>query len=93
MLLPFGGVWLGVKIRFDFWVRCVAGCAERGYFRASHLGGRRCFYRLGVCGWVLKFAFVFGCVAWLAASREATLGRRFSEGVVASKVWGCVGGC
>ena len=51
----------------------MAGCVERGSFRASRLGGResgsfrasrlggrRCFYRLGVCGWVLNFAFGFG---------------------------------
>ncbi len=48
MLLPFGGVWLGVKILF--------------------------------------FVFVI-------ASRGARLGRRFSQCVVASKVWGCVVVC
>ncbi len=47
MLLPFGGVWLDVKIVFLF------------------------------------FAL---------ASRGARLGHRFSEGVVASTVWGCVVG-
>ena len=51
--------WLGVKICFWFWVRRVADCVERGSFRASFLGGRRCFYSLGVCGWVLKFDFWF----------------------------------
>ena len=93
MLLPFGSVWLGVKICLCFWVRSVADCVERSSFRTSRLGGRRCFYRLGVCGWVFKFAFVFGCAARLTASREAPLGRRVSEGVVAFTVWGCVVGC
>ena len=37
--------------------------------------------------------YLFGRVAWLPASREARLGRRVSDCVVASKVVGWVGGC
>ena len=44
---------------------------------------------LGVCGWMLNFCF------WdfVVASQEARLGNRFSNCIVASRVWGCVGGC
>ena len=37
---------------------------------------------------MLEFELVLRCVAWLTASREARLGRRVSECVVASRVWG-----
>ena len=67
-------------------------CVERGYFRESLLGGRRCFYCLGVGWWVYKIERVFRCVARLTESREATLGRRVSECVVAFTVWGLGGG-
>ena len=40
-----------------------------------------------------KIAMVLRCVAWLTASREARLGRRVSERVVASRVWGLGGEC
>ena len=33
-------------------------CVEGGYFRASRLGVRRCFSRLGVGWWVYKFEMV-----------------------------------
>ena len=33
------------------------------------------------------------CVARMTASREASLGNRFSEGIVAFTVWGLGGGC
>ena len=36
---------------------------------------------------------VIMCVAWLTAMREATLGRRVPECVVAFTVWGLGGGC
>ena len=39
---------------------------------------------------MLKFTGVLRCVAWLVASRGAPLGRRLSEYVVASTVWGLV---
>ena len=55
--------------------------------------GRRCFYRLGAGWWVYKTEMVLMCVARLTASREATLGRRVSECVVAFTVWGLGGGC
>ena len=61
--------------------------------RASRLGGRRCFYRLGVGWWVYQIERVLRCVSRLTASREATLGRRVSEGVVAFTVWELGGGC
>ena len=48
---------------------------------------------LGLCGWMLNCVVFFGCVVWLPASREVRLGRPVSDSVVASKVWGCVGGC
>ena len=41
---------------------------------------------------VYKIERVLRCVARLTASREATLGRRVSEGVVAFTVWGLGGG-
>ena len=37
---------------------------------------------------MLKIELVLRCVAWLSASKEAPLGRRVSEYVVASRVWG-----
>jgi hypothetical protein len=42
----------------------------------------------GVGGWELKFVCLFACVVRLSASWEARLGRRVSDCVVASKVWG-----
>ncbi len=36
----------------------------------------------------MQFALVLRCIARLAASRESRLGRRVSECVVASRVWG-----
>ena len=74
-------------------MRRAADCVERGSFRKSRLGVRRCFYRLGVGWWVCKIEMVLRCVARLTASREATLGRRVSEGVVAFTVWELGGGC
>ena len=74
-------------------MRLTADCIEGGYFRESCLGGRRCFYRLGVGWWVYKIERVLRCVARMTASREATLGNRLSEGVVAFTVWGLGGGC
>ena len=74
-------------------MRRAADCIEGGYFRESRLGGRRCFYRLGLGWWVYKFERVLRCVAQLTESREATLGRRVSEGVLAFTVWGLGGGC
>ena len=73
-------------------MRRTADCIEGGYFRESRLGGRRCFYRLGVGWWVYKIERVLRCVSRLTASREATLGHRVSEGVVALTVWGLGGG-
>ena len=74
-------------------MRLTADCIEGGYFRASRLGGRRCVYRLGVGWWVYKIEMVLRRVAGMTASREATLGNRVSEGVVAFAVWGLGGGC
>ena len=65
-------------------VACVAGSS----FRASRLGLHRCWQGLGVCGWMLKFVCFFGRVAWLPASREARLGRRFSDCVFVSRFGG-----
>ncbi len=67
-------------------VRRALDCTERGSFRKSRLGVRRCFYRLGVGWWVYK-------IVRLTASREAVLGSRISECVVAFTVWGLGGGC
>ena len=39
----------------------------------------------------LKFELVLKCVARLTASREAPLGRRVSECIVAFRVWGVAG--
>jgi hypothetical protein len=68
-----------------------ADCIEGGYFRASRLGVRRCFYRLGAGWWVYKIEMVLRWLARLTASREATLGRRVSECVVAFTVGGLGG--
>ncbi len=38
-------------------------CVEGGYFRASRLGVRRCFSRLGTGWWVYKMEMVLGCGA------------------------------
>ena len=63
-------------------------CIEGGSFRPSRFGARRCFYRLGV-GWrVPKIEMVLRCVARRTASREAPVGRRVSECVVAFTAWG-----
>ena len=64
-------------------MRRTADSIEGGYFRASRLGVRRCFYRLDVGWWVYKMEMVLRRVARLTASREATLGNRVSEGIVA----------
>ena len=72
--------------------RRAADCIEGGYFRASRLGVRRCFYRWGSGWWVFKMEMVFRCVARLTASREAILGSRVPECVVAFTVWGLGGG-
>ena len=74
-------------------MRRAADCIERGYFRESRLGVSRCFYRLGVGWWVYKTEMVLRCVARRIESREATLGSRVSECVVAFTVWGSGGGC
>ncbi len=74
-------------------MRRAGGCVEGGSFRASRLGGRRWFYRLEVGWWVYKIERVLRCVKRLTASREATLGRRVSAGVVAFTVWVLGGGC
>ena len=74
-------------------MRRAADCIERGYFRESRLGVSRCFYRLGAGWWVYTIEMVLTCVARLTASREATLGRRVSECVVAFTVLGLGGGC
>ncbi len=42
-------------------VRRALDCVERGSFRASRLGVRRCFYRLGVGWWVYKIERVLSC--------------------------------
>ncbi len=44
---------------------CFLFCVARGSFRASLLALHRCFYGLGVCGWLLNFGFLFfdSCVA------------------------------
>ena len=87
-----GVVWWVCEI--EMVLRCVArDCIEGGYFRASRLGVRRCFYRLGSGWWVYTNEMVLKCVARLTASREATLGRRVSECVVAFTVLGLGGGC
>ena len=57
----------------------------------------RCFYGLGVCGWMLNlFVFPSG-VSLLLRFGGVWVDIKFvcfSFGcVVASKVWGCVGGC
>ena len=74
-------------------MRLAADCIEGGYFGDSRLGGRRCFYRLRLGWWVYKIERVLRCIAGMTASREATLGNRVSEGVVAFAVWGLGGGC
>ena len=74
-------------------MRRTADCIEGGCFRESRLGGRRCFYRLGVGWWVYGIERVLRCVERLSASTEATLGNRVSEGGVAFTVWGLGGGC
>ncbi len=84
---------MDVKLRFVLRARRAVAWVAGGSFRASRLGLRRFFKGLGGGGWMLNVACFFGCVDWLPASREALLGRRTSESVVASKVWGCVGGC
>ena len=73
-------------------MRLTGDCIEGGYFRASRPGGRRCVYRLGLGWWVYKIERVLRRVARLTAPREATLGNRVSEGVVAFTVWGLGGG-
>ena len=83
------GVWDGDALK----VRRTAECVEGGYFRASRLGVRRCLYRVGVGWWVYKTEMVSRCVACLTAAREAALGRRVSECVVAFTGWGLGGGC
>ena len=40
----------------------------------------------------IKICFFFGCVVLLVASWEARSGRRVADCVVASRVWGWVGG-
>ena len=44
-------------------------CVEGGNIRESRLGGRRCFYRLGVGWWVYKIERVLRSVLRLIASR------------------------
>jgi len=74
-------------------VHRTADCVEGGYFRASRLGVRRCFYRLGAGGWVYKMEMVLRVVARLTASKEAASGSCVSDYVVAFTVWGLGGGC
>ncbi len=85
----FGGVWVAVKFVFIF--RCVVRLPASW----EGIAPRTASLLLRFVGaWVdVKFVFVQGCVAWLPASWEARLGRRISDCVVASKVWGCLGGC
>ena len=68
-------------------------CVEGGSFRPSRHGVGRCLLGLVVGGCVLEFGLVLRRVAWLTASKEAPLGRRVSECVVASRVWGLGSGC
>ncbi len=81
-------MWVDVKLFFVLRALRVVACVAGGSFRASCLGLRRCFQGLGVCGWMLNCVVFFGCVVRLRASREAGLGRRASDCVVAPKVWG-----
>ncbi len=82
-------MWL-VNLFLVFGASC--GCLHRGRLGVVSRTATLFLWFGGV--WVdVKICFVLGCVAWLPASREARLGRRISDRVIASKVWGCVGGC
>ena len=95
---------MDVKMFLCSWVRRVADCVVGGSFRVSHLLGdssRTASLLLGFGGvWVdvkmflcLKVRRAADCVVGGSLRASHRLGRRISDCVVASRVWGCVGGC
>ena len=83
LLLGFGDVWVDVKMLLWLWVRRAAACVMGGSFRASHR-------EILLCLWVRRAA---DCVVRGSFRATYRLGRRISDCVVASRVWGCVGEC
>ncbi len=93
LLLGFGGAGVNVRTCFGLKMCRADDCIVGGSFRAPFLGVRHCVWGLGIREWVFKFVLVLRYVVRLIVSREARLGRRVLECVVASRFWGLGSGC